>query len=167
MSWTAEDRRAYRAARYKRILQDAKKSLGGRCVDCGSTKNLQFDHVDPSTKVVDISRAADAALYLLKEELTKCALRCQPCHNKKTLRDLKKTPAKGTHGTLSSYRYCHCELCLDAKRRYQRVRNPSVARRRPQHGEYGKYRSGCRCSACRAANAQRMREYFRLRSSTG
>jgi hypothetical protein len=29
----------------------------------------------------------------------------------------------------------------------------------PEHGTYGKYRKGCRCDGCRAANAERMRKY--------
>lgn len=65
------------------------EKLGGRCVDCGYDKNpsiLQFDHVDPKTKSVEITR-----LMPLKdrekiwEEVQKCVLRCANCHWEKTL----------------------------------------------------------------------------------
>jgi len=29
--------------------------LGGRCVRCGATEDLEFDHIDPSTKRFTIS----------------------------------------------------------------------------------------------------------------
>lgn len=35
---------------------------------------------------------------------------------------VQPAPAKTTHGTLSSYRYCHCVLCRAAKAKYMRER---------------------------------------------
>ena len=34
---------------------EAKKSLGDECVNCGKTEELEFDHIDPSTKIESIS----------------------------------------------------------------------------------------------------------------
>ena len=56
--------------------------LGGKCESCGTTKNLQFDHIDPTTKSFSIAKR-----YRCKnvfEEIKKCQLLCYECHLKKT-----------------------------------------------------------------------------------
>src|SRR4030095_7664954 len=67
-------------ARRKRRLAEAERVLGGRCVDCGSTTNLEFAHLKPGPRI---------SLILLRNwdyvlgELKKCQLRCRPCHRKR------------------------------------------------------------------------------------
>ena len=68
--------------------------LGGRCVRCGyasDLRGLQFDHIDPSTKIKNISSylahgwAQDGGLKpYLRVELQKCQLLCATCHAIKT-----------------------------------------------------------------------------------
>ena len=58
--------------------------LGGKCVDCGTTKNLQFDHIDPSEKSFNISCVLSERTF---KELEKCELRCGNCHLEKTKND--------------------------------------------------------------------------------
>ena len=53
-------------------------------------------------------------------ELQKCQLLCVSCHMTKTITDRGHSPAKGTHGTISAYRYCHCSLCREAKNKVHR-----------------------------------------------
>lgn len=114
--------RAYRQSRHKRRKRMAIKMLGGRCKKCGSKKRMQFDHVIASSKVSE----KDAISYLsyhateeyFLEELKKCQLLCFKCHQFKSVTDLGKKHAKGAHGTISSYRYCHCDLCKHAKHVY-------------------------------------------------
>jgi len=48
-------------------------------------------------------------------------LLCKKCHEEKTLLDMGRVSAKITHGTVSSYRYCKCELCKKAKSEYMKV----------------------------------------------
>jgi len=36
-------------------------------------------------------------------------------------------------------------------------------RKSTKHGEYGKYRKGCRCDLCKQANSERMRKYNKKR----
>lgn len=107
----------YMSRRRKERREMAIKLLGGQCVRCGSTEALQFDHIDPTEKSFPLS-GCDVSLVRFLEEVKKCQLLCQKCHSDKTILDLGKRPAKGTHGTLSSYRYCHCEECKRAKREY-------------------------------------------------
>ena len=58
--------------------------LGGKCVDCGTTENLQFDHTDPSKKSFNIACVLSERMLT---ELEKCELRCGNCHLEKTKND--------------------------------------------------------------------------------
>lgn len=57
----------------------------GPCVDCGSTEELQVDHVDADLKVEH--RVWSWSAKRREAELAKCVVRCEPCHLKKTLRN--------------------------------------------------------------------------------
>ena len=78
-----EQRRGYR---------DEKKSycieyLGGKCVKCGTTHNLQFDHIKREEKKYNITEKLTIKFDNLKEELDKCQLLCAPCHLEKTAKE--------------------------------------------------------------------------------
>lgn len=52
------------------------------CVDCGYRRNsaaLQFDHVDPDSKEVQIGRLSMSTPRMLAE-IAKCVVRCANCH---------------------------------------------------------------------------------------
>lgn len=111
--------RAYMSNRYVVRMAAAIEYLGGVCVDCGSTKKLEFDHIDPSTKEFAIASSASVSEDRFWAEVSKCELRCRPHHEAKTLVDRGQLPARGRHGTISTYRYCHCEKCKAAMRKYR------------------------------------------------
>lgn len=74
-----------RYAERKRLAIDI---LGGECVRCGLTEQLQFDHIDPKLKSFTITtRLTGAAWYVIMEELALCQLLCYPCHKIKTRED--------------------------------------------------------------------------------
>ena len=52
--------------------------------------------------------------------MEKCQLLCFSYHSKKTILESGKKIARGNHGTVSTVRYCKCELCKKAKREYMR-----------------------------------------------
>lgn len=107
--------------RYHRRRKETIEKLGGQCAQCGSADSLQIDHIDPATKEYDVGRGlAGLAAVKLEEEVKKCQLLCTPCHTGKSILDAGNKPAKGTHGTLSSYRYCKCDLCRAANARWSR-----------------------------------------------
>lgn len=68
---------------YRRKRQAAIEYLGGKCVVCGATNNLEFDHVDPSTKEMSISRFLRRRFEVYKAELDKCQLLCYEHHKNK------------------------------------------------------------------------------------
>ena len=69
----------------KQRRQKIKDYLGGKCVGCGTTENLQFDHLDRTQKEFNISRNVCMAWDKLTAEADKCQLLCKDCHNVKTL----------------------------------------------------------------------------------
>lgn len=68
---------------------DAKAHLGGVCKVCGTDRDLQFDHIDPMTKVAAIANAIawHWSWERLLVELAKCQLLCRPHHLKKSIRE--------------------------------------------------------------------------------
>ena len=61
--------------------------LGGKCVKCGTTHNLQFDHIKREGKKYTIASRIHQNFTILKEELDKCQLLCAPCHLDKTAKE--------------------------------------------------------------------------------
>jgi len=154
MKISKEKARAGYVKRMNRIIDH----LGGRCVKCGSSDRLQIDHVDPEMKEFDVSHMCGSRWVVLVAELKKCQLLCYSHHREKTTQE--QTTAKGTHGTLSSYRYCHCEICRAAKNEYMKKwkkENGHTGQSTPKTGlvhgtknAYSYYK--CRCDVCREGN---------------
>lgn len=71
-------------------LKAFKEQLGGKCVDCGFDElfYLEFDHIDPLKKQVQITRSAPSAWEGEKDNLE---LRCGRCHRIKTAKNQKST----------------------------------------------------------------------------
>lgn len=114
--------REYGRKRYRQRRQDAIKSLGGKCVDCGTTENLEFDHEDASTKKFAIAKILNyGAKAKIEEELKKCVLRCKTCHVRKSI-EVGDLPPRATHGTSAMYQHhdCRCEACVEANSRDQK-----------------------------------------------
>lgn len=84
-----ESRRKYMAdynlKRYHKRMGEAIEILGGACVVCGATENLQLDHLDPDGKSFSVGKLWSLAMDTFLEELTKCQLLCDDCHKTKTL----------------------------------------------------------------------------------
>ena len=75
-----------KAQRYeKRVI--CLEYLGGKCVKCGTTHNLQFDHIKREGKKYTIAGRVTLNFDNLKEELDKCQLLCAPCHLEKTAKE--------------------------------------------------------------------------------
>lgn len=87
--------------------------LGGKCVKCGTTENLEFDHIDPKTKSFEIGAWGSHSKADLEIELAKCQLLCKSCHIEKTA---------VTHGSYGYYKHhkCRCTPCRAANAAYTR-----------------------------------------------
>lgn len=80
--------RVYMNKRYAERNQRALEVLGSKCWVCGSTDELEFDHIDPKTKSFGIKYASQN-WDLILEELKKCQLLCHDCHVEKSKEDQK------------------------------------------------------------------------------
>ena len=67
-------------ARYYRKKQKMIDMLGGKCTNCGTDKNLEFDHIDPLQKSFTIGKLWSLAWEKVLKELAKCRLLCEDCH---------------------------------------------------------------------------------------
>lgn len=56
--------------------------LGGKCSKCGSCENLQFHHIDETTKSFNIGKLMNYSKEKVLNELSKCVLLCKDCHHK-------------------------------------------------------------------------------------
>lgn len=74
-----------RSERKKNHKQYLIEMLGGKCVGCGTTVNLQFDHIDRKEKLFCIGSSLASKLDKLIVEAKKCQLLCENCHQHKTL----------------------------------------------------------------------------------
>ncbi len=55
---------------------------------CGSTDQLEVDHIDPSQKAISISDVWTRCAEVREAELAKCQVLCYKCHKAKTKCDL-------------------------------------------------------------------------------
>lgn len=102
-------------AKEKRLW--ALQKLGNKCVRCGSSDDLDIDHIDPSTKSFTFAKLWSKKSEIIERELNKCQLLCKQCHHNKSLLD-RNLNTRHEHGTYASYRYraCRCALCIEACR---------------------------------------------------
>lgn len=89
----------YMKERHKTRRALVVQSLGGCCKNCGSEKDLELDHVDPTSKYKTIAKLSSASEKIYSVEVLKCQLLCRPCH-------LVKTRLEGS--MQNKYRTCIC-----------------------------------------------------------
>jgi hypothetical protein len=116
MSNSNEYMKAYMSKRYHRLRAEYVDMLGGKCVDCGTVSQLEFDHVDRTTKSFDVGKCITHKRSKVVAELEKCVLRCKSCHAKKS-----GTEQSVDHGEgISGKKNCYCDRCAVLKREYQK-----------------------------------------------
>lgn len=83
--------REYSRNYYHRRKNEYLKLLGGKCVRCGATENLQFDHIDRKTKLFTLGRLLSKTKAAALEELKKCQILCFWCHVDKSKPEISET----------------------------------------------------------------------------
>ena len=71
---------------YQKRMRKLREAFGNKCQCCGSTQDLHFDHIDPSTKkaaVGDLARSNGFKRCM--QEAIKCQLLCKSCHIEKSI----------------------------------------------------------------------------------
>lgn len=103
--------------------------LGGKCVKCNTTENLQFDHINPNTKSFDVAKNWARRWEVLVIELDKCQLLCKPHHLEKSIEN-KELNQVDHGGGLSGKKNCSCLLCKAKKAQYMKTYMESYIRMR-------------------------------------
>lgn len=106
--------RAYNLNRYHERMGALRQILGGKCVVCGSTDDLEIDHIDRRLKSFTISAKWDSPMDVLLEELKKCQLLCSTHHAEKSAREMSVGHGEGKSGK----RNCKCAPCKARKAEY-------------------------------------------------
>lgn len=111
MPLTGEAKREYQREWMRKRRERAIEYLGGKCEECGTTEELEFDHDPPEAKVRSINSLLSYSWEKQKEELDKCCLLCRTHHREYTNSDL----GNWIHGTLAMYqKECRCDKCRAA-----------------------------------------------------
>ena len=87
MAMTRQEASRARYQRGKALANKIKLERG--CIDCGYKAHasaLHFDHVDPATKKVEVSKLRCGSVDALLAEIAKCEVRCANCHAVRTWR---------------------------------------------------------------------------------
>lgn len=115
-----EYHRKYNQQRYQNRMQKARNVLGGVCVICGCSENLEIDHINPDNLSFRIAEGWDRKWSEIEYELSKCQLLCKFHHNDKTLEQTDRKRAD--HGSLAYYTHhkCRCALCKKTNAEYTR-----------------------------------------------
>jgi len=107
----------YMDNRYRKRRQEILDKLGNVCAypGCGSTAELEIDHIDAKKKSFNIGKRLAG--------IAKCQLLCKKHHTNKSIFDCGKKPARNTHGTHSALRYCKpiCDVCREFRLQQWRI----------------------------------------------
>lgn len=131
MSSDNEYMREYMARRRAQRRQRLVDLSGGKCEGrfyeeedgCGSTDRLEFDHIDPTTKLFNLSgKDLDRKWSLVVQEHAKCQLLCYQCHRTKTVQNGETAGGRNKlpdhrnwpHGSMQRYTVNNCR-CIDCK----------------------------------------------------
>lgn len=120
--------RNYVRERYHRLRKEWLDKLGGECVRCGSTEDLNFDHINAEEKTYSIAKILSThSKQKVEKEMAKCQILCEFCHIIKSAEEGDiYTVEHG--GGLTGKKNCRCELCGPLKnayyKEYRKVNKP-------------------------------------------
>lgn len=96
-------RRKYALDRYYKKRNELIAALGGRCILCGSTEDLNFDHTDQIDKKFAIGKLLSHSNREVDKEVQKCDLLCFTCHMKKTKDNREHIKNRKHHTKLNTF----------------------------------------------------------------
>lgn len=116
MAYVGDEKREYQLRWVSERRDIGYSLLGGKCTFCGSTEKLEVDHINREDKSPLLRSGRrfnwSRSWSFILEELKKCQLLCDACHNNKTSEESKTT----THGlTMYKKHGCRCPICREAK----------------------------------------------------
>ena len=106
--------RIYQLKRYHARRDEAINILGGKCVFCAATENLEIDHIEKHEKSINLSGLWSIPKVRFYKELEKCQALCKTCHKGKTSIENSVNHGEG----LTGKKNCYCLKCRPLKREY-------------------------------------------------
>lgn len=95
----------YMKRRYHQRRAEALETLGGKCVICGTTEDLEIDHIDADDKEIPLNKMWSIAKARFLQELDKCQLLCKEHHKEKSRTDMSRKAlrreARKRHGPVT------------------------------------------------------------------
>lgn len=85
------DRNEYMRKWYAGRVATMHQKLGGKCAECGGVNNLEIDHIDPTTKVTNVTTLWNKSWEEINRELAKCQLLCTEHHQEKSAHEGSQT----------------------------------------------------------------------------
>jgi cytochrome c553 len=92
---------AYVTRRHQKVRRILVVEARGCCAVCGYDRcgyNLQFHHVDPASKSIEMSMRSGKSLASYREEAKKCVLVCANCHGEIETGAIPSPPAGARFG---------------------------------------------------------------------
>jgi 5-methylcytosine-specific restriction endonuclease McrA len=113
--------KVYQLERYHRRRQQAIDKLGGKCVVCGDTEDLEIDHIDYKEKKFNVARLWSAKEELFWTEINKCQLLCKKHHIEKTVEEIgiRRPLTHGKRWAAINHK-CQCADCIQFKKEYRK-----------------------------------------------
>lgn len=162
-----EHMRVYMHNRYHERRNEAIQILGGVCAACGTSENLEIDHVDRALKTMNVNRMAWVRRERFLEELKNCQLLCKEDHIEKSRAEMSVPHGGGASGKKN----CMCDLCKAKRAAYMKEykagrtgksptpRVPPLERLKGLHGTRAGYLIEVRfklprCDSCKRANTE-------------
>jgi 5-methylcytosine-specific restriction endonuclease McrA len=116
MGYTGKKKRDYQLAFVNKRKRDWIESKGGKCVKCGSTRNLEVDHKDQDNKTFNPRDIWSRSEEVRKKELKDCQVLCESCHEDKTALQNSKSGEAAiiACGTVEKFENgCRCFTCKE------------------------------------------------------
>jgi 5-methylcytosine-specific restriction endonuclease McrA len=116
MGYTGKKKRDYQLAFVTKRKREWIESKGGKCVKCGSTRNLEVDHKDQDNKTFNPRDIWSRSEEVRKKELKDCQVLCESCHEDKTALQNSKNgeAALLACGTAEKFENgCRCFTCKE------------------------------------------------------
>lgn len=80
----------YMKKRYHERRAAALETLGGKCSVCGTTEDLEIDHIDADDKEIPLNKMWSVSKERFFRELVKCQALCKTHHDEKSRGDISR-----------------------------------------------------------------------------
>ena len=115
---------------YQREWMSARRTAwieaNGPCAQCGSSKDLEVDHIDPSLKEYNPREIWSRRAEVREHELAKCQVLCRACHKAKSDACQRQVICENGHDKRVTGTESNSNKCSECRRENQRKRRARI-----------------------------------------